>query len=80
LIEGRAAKRYQNFIDTLLLYQTIFESSGDIISLLQLPFPLYTDIILRQVKEKQKEKRLQEDRMKSLQKTKNSQQNKTKRR
>jgi hypothetical protein len=73
LIEGRAAKRYQNFIDTLLLYQTIFESSGDIISLLQLPFPLYTDIILRQVKEKQKEKRLQEDRMKTLQRTKNKQ-------
>ena len=53
--------------------ETIFESSGDINSLLQLPFPLYTDIILRQVKEKQKEKRLQEDRMKTLQRTKNKQ-------
>jgi hypothetical protein len=80
LIEGRATKRYQNFIDTLLLYQTIFESSGDIISLLQLPFPLYTDIILRQVKEKQKEKRMQEERMKTLQRTKNNQNKSSKRR
>jgi hypothetical protein len=70
LIEDRASKRYHHFIDTLLLYQTIFDGGGDIMSLLQLPFPLYTDVILRQVKEKQREKKLQEERMNTLQKTK----------
>ncbi len=58
MVEGRAAKSYKNFVDTFLLYQAIFENSGDLLSILELPYPLYVDVILKQIEEKKREKQL----------------------
>lgn len=65
-MEGRAAKNYKYFIDTLILYQTLFENCGDPISILNLPYPLYTDIILRQIDEKKREKKVYEQKMQQM--------------
>jgi hypothetical protein len=55
-VQGRASKHYNYFIDTFLLYQSIFDNTGDLVSILNLPYPLYHDVILKQVEEKKKEK------------------------
>lgn len=56
MVQGRASKHYNYFIETLLLYQQLFDNTGDILSLLNLPYPLYHDIILKQINERRKEK------------------------
>jgi hypothetical protein len=66
LVEGRAAKSYKYFIDTFLIYQTLFEYSGDLLSILQLPYPLYDDIILKQIEEKKREKKLYDQKMNQM--------------
>jgi len=63
MVEGRAVKNYKYFIDTFLLYQTLFENCGDPLSLLQLPYPLYNDIILKQISEKKKDKKLYDQKL-----------------
>lgn len=62
-MEGRASKSYKYFVDTFLLYQTLFENSGDPLSLLSLPYPLYNDIILKQIEEKKREKKQYDQKM-----------------
>jgi SMC interacting uncharacterized protein involved in chromosome segregation len=56
LVEGRASKSYKYFVETFLLYQTLFENAGDPMSILNMPYPLYNDIILKQIEEKKREK------------------------
>jgi len=65
-VEGRAAKNYKYFIDTFILYQTLFENSGDPLSLLDIPYPLYNDIILKQIGEKKREKKLYDQKMQNI--------------
>lgn len=48
-------KAYINFIENVLYYQRIFEYSGDITSLMELPYCLFQDLILQQIKLKKKE-------------------------
>ena len=61
MVQGRASKHYHYFIETLLLYQQLFDNTGDILSLLNLPYPLYHDVILKQIDEKRKEKQRLKD-------------------
>ena len=51
----RSKNNYNYFVDTILLYQDIFESAVDVGDLLKLPYPLYTDIILKQIDKKKKQ-------------------------
>jgi hypothetical protein len=44
----------------------LFENGGDPISILSLPYPLYNDIILRQIEDKKREKKLHEQKMQQL--------------
>jgi hypothetical protein len=67
LVEGRALKNYKYFVDTFLLYQALFENSGDLYSLLHLPYPLYNDVILKQIDEKKREKRVIDEKMRNVQ-------------
>jgi len=71
LVEGRASKYYKNFVDTFIFYQAIFEGSGDLDSILRLPYPLYKDVILAQVEEKKREKKAVDDKLKSQRTTPN---------
>jgi len=48
------------------LYQTLFENSGDPLSLLDIPYPLYNDIILKQIGEKKREKKLYDQKMQNI--------------
>lgn len=66
-MEGRASKNYKKFVEDFLLYQSIFDNNGDLFSILQLPYPLYTDIILRQLDEKKRQQKLLDDRMRTIQ-------------
>jgi hypothetical protein len=68
LVQGRASKHYHYFIDTFLLYQSIFENTGDLNSILSLPYPLYHDVILKQVEEKKKEKNRLDQKLKNIKK------------
>ena len=66
MVEGRAAKNYKYFVDTFILYQTLFENCGDPMSLLALPYPLFNDIILKQIEEKKREKKLYDQKMNQM--------------
>jgi hypothetical protein len=48
-------QNYRFFIETFLYYQRLFEYSGDINSVLEMPYCLYNDLIVEQVKLKKKE-------------------------
>jgi hypothetical protein len=48
-------RAYFNFIENVLYYQRIFEYSGNIIELMELPYCLFQDLILQQIKLKKKE-------------------------
>jgi len=61
MVEGRATKHYNFFVDTFIVYQSLFENSGNLESILNLPYPLYKDIILAQVDEKKREKKKLEE-------------------
>jgi len=65
-VEGRAAKNYKYFVDTFILYQTLFENGGDPVSILSLPYPLYNDIILKQIDEKKREKKMYDQKMQQM--------------
>lgn len=56
-MENRASKYYQNFIDTFIFYNSLFESSISPADVLNLPYPLYKDIILAQVEELKRKKK-----------------------
>lgn len=60
MVENRASKHYNHFIETFLFYQKLFESSGDITSIYNIPYPLYVDVIIKQV-EDEKKRRDQQD-------------------
>jgi len=65
LIENRASDAYKNFIDIFIFYQQLFDNSGSISDILNMPYPLFSDIILAQVKEKKEEyKRMEIERQK----------------
>ncbi len=61
MVQGRASKHYNYFIETFLLYQQLFDNTGDLSSVLNLPYPLFHDIILKQIDEKQREKQKLKD-------------------
>jgi hypothetical protein len=65
-VKGRASRHYHYFINTFLLYQSIFENTGDLLSILNLPYPLYHDVILKQVEEKRKEQKKLGDKLKTV--------------
>lgn len=44
-------------IDTILHYQRLFEYSGNPLDLLHLPYPIFQDLIIRQVRMKKDERR-----------------------
>ena len=69
LVEGRASKSYKYFIDTFLLYQTLFENGGDLMTILEMPYPLYNDIILKQIEEKKREKKQYDQKMSQMKAT-----------
>lgn len=48
-------KNYNFYIETLLYYIRIFEYNGTILDLLQLPYNLFQDLILKQIELKKKE-------------------------
>lgn len=56
MVEGRCEKNYNFFIDTLVHIKNIFEywSPGDIFSISELPYPIFNDLLLRQIKANEK--------------------------
>jgi hypothetical protein len=47
-VEQAAEKVYNSFIEELLNYQQIFNHTGDLYNILQLPYPLFRDIVKAQ--------------------------------
>lgn len=52
---SHANQNYKFFIETFLYYQRLFDYSGDIDSILEMPYCLYNDLIIEQIKMKKKE-------------------------
>ena len=48
-------KNYNFYIENLLYYIRIFEYNGTVLDLLQLPYNLFQDLILKQIELKKKE-------------------------
>lgn len=44
-------------MDQFIFYQDVFENTGNLTDILKLPYPLYKDIIIAQVKNKEKEQK-----------------------
>jgi hypothetical protein len=56
LIENRASKNYNYFLELIYYYQKISEGGGDsLVSILALPFPLFQDYTTYEAKMKKKE-------------------------
>ena len=47
-VEQAAEENYNFFIQELLNYQKMFNNGGDLYSILQLPYPLFRDVIRAQ--------------------------------
>lgn len=54
-MEGRASKHYKNFVDTYIFYCKVFDSGSQITDILNIPYPLFRDVIEAQVKERKAE-------------------------
>ena len=67
MVKERAPKNYKFFVDTFILYQNLFENTGDLNSLLNLPYPLFNDIILKQIAEKKREKKIHDENLRKVQ-------------
>jgi hypothetical protein len=52
---SESTKSYNFFIESFLYYQRLFEYGGSIESVLDMPYCLYNDLILEQIKLKKKE-------------------------
>lgn len=50
-VRDEAKKTYDLYIDTVIQYQKLFKYTGDIQSILNLPYPLLQDLILAKIKE-----------------------------
>lgn len=61
-----ADRAYANFVENVLYYQRIFEYSADIETLLNMPYCLFQDLILHQIKLKKKENQEIERQRKSM--------------
>lgn len=48
-------KNYENFIESFLTYQRIFEYNGSLQEILNLPYCIYNDVFLGQIKKRKKE-------------------------
>jgi hypothetical protein len=64
---SHANQSYKFFIDTFLYYQRLFEYNGDIQDILDMPYCLYQDTIIEQVKLKKKENKDKEEKMRQVQ-------------
>ena len=58
-VEATVNKVYDFTIQSLLYYQRLFEYSGDILQLLQLPYNMFQDLILKQIDLRKKEQQAQ---------------------
>lgn len=54
--EDEAKETYQYYIDTIIQFQKLFSYAGSIQSLLDLPYPLFQDLIVAKIKDQQAEK------------------------
>ena len=61
---SHANQSYKFFIETFLFYQRLFNYSGDVNSILEMPYCLYNDLIIEQIKLKKKEMKDKEQKSK----------------
>lgn len=54
-IEVTAQKNYEYILENILYYQRLFEYNGDVFNLLNLPYNLFQDLIIKQIELKKKE-------------------------
>jgi len=54
--ENEAKETYNYYIDTIIQFQKLFNYAGSIQSLLELPYPLFQDLIVAKIKDQQAEK------------------------
>lgn len=54
--ETEARDTYNYYIDTIIRFQKLFSYTGSIQSLLDLPYPLFQDLILAKIKDNNAEK------------------------
>jgi len=54
--ETEAKDTYNYYIETIIQFQKLFNYTGSIQSLLDLPYPLFQDLILAKIKDNQAEK------------------------
>lgn len=55
LMENRASKNYKYFIESFHYYQELNQHTGNINDILELPYPLFYDIVMYQITMKKKE-------------------------
>lgn len=54
--EDEAKETYNYYIDTIIQFQKLFNYAGSIQSLLDLPYPLFQDLIVAKIRDQQAEK------------------------
>ena len=56
MVTGAASKSYKNFIDIICAYYDMFEGLISINEVLQTPYPLFQDVIEKQIQRKKKQR------------------------
>jgi hypothetical protein len=61
--DNRASKSYKNFVEVICVYMDTFEGIISIDEILRTPYPLFYDVLLKQLeRKKKKQERLKQNR------------------
>lgn len=56
MLEDRASNAYKNFIEAYCVFNEVFEGIVSLESVFEMPYPMFNDILLKQINRKKKQK------------------------
>jgi hypothetical protein len=54
--EGRASKAYKHFVEAYCVFNDIFEGLISLEDVFNMPYPMFNDILMKQIQRKKKQK------------------------
>ena len=66
MVTGKASKAYKSFIEIVCAYYDMFEGLISINDVLQTPYPIFQDVIEKQIKRKKRQTELVENKKNNM--------------
>lgn len=79
MVDDRAEVCYNNFIESVHTYSKIMNGCPDVNNILELPYPLFYDMLEKSIKERKREIKYKKDRLNELNQKKSEKTLKTRR-